>query len=117
LVSAAGLVILVLAVVLLIAAVLLVRSRSAVPWAAIVVAALASAVCFTVGGDTSKDSVGPSIATVTGSIAGLLSMVAAILALVPRRSHDTPAPRTPILVSVAGIGLGAVGLLVTLVTG
>jgi L-lactate permease len=108
-VSVAGLVILVLALVLLVAAVLLVRSRSGLPWPAIVVAALTSAVCFTVGGDTSTGSAGPSIATVAGSIAGLLSMVAAILALVPKDSHETPAPRTPILLSTAGIALGTFG--------
>jgi len=109
-------VILLLAVALLVTAVLLVRSPSGLPWPAIVVAALASAVCFTVGGDAGKDTSGPSVATVMGSAAGLVSVIAAVMALVPKRSHDTPASRTPILLSAGGIALGALGLLLTLVT-
>ena len=110
-------VIFVLAVALLGTAVLLVRSPSALPWPAIVVAALTSAVCFTVGGDSATDGSGPNLATVMGSLTGLLSVVAAIVALAPRRSHDTPAPRTPILLSAGGIALAAVGLLLSLLTG
>ncbi len=110
-------VILVVALALLVTAVLLVRSTSALPWPAIVVAALTSGVCFTVGGESATDGSGPSLATVMGSLTGLLSVVAAVIALAPRRSHDTPAPRTPILLSAGGIALAAVGLLLTLLTG
>jgi hypothetical protein len=114
--TAGSIVILVLAVVLLVTAVLLVRSPG-LPWPAIVVAALTSAVCFTVGGDTAKDTSGPSIATVTGSVAGVLSVVAAVMALVPKRSHDNPASRIPILLCAGGIAIGVFGLLLTLLIG
>lgn len=117
--SASSIVLLLLAAALLATAVVLARSRSALPWPAILVAALTAAVCFTVGGDSVKDGSGPNFATVTGAIAGFLSVVAAVMALVPKRSRneDGPAPRTPILLSVGGITLGALGLLLTLVTG
>ncbi len=110
-----SIVIVILAVALLVTAVLLVRAPG-LPWPAIVVAALTSAICFTVGGDTSRDTSGPSIATVTGSIAGLVSVLAAILALVPR-PQDGPAPRAAIVLSAGGIAVGAVGLLVTVLAG
>lgn len=110
-------VILLLALALLVTAVLLVRSASGLPWPAIVVAALASAVCFTVGGDAGMDASGPNIATVMGSAAGLLSVISAVMALVPKRSHEAPASRTPIVLSAGGIALGALGLLLALVTG
>ncbi len=48
--SLGSVVIVLLAVALLAAAVLLVRSRNPNPWPPIVVAMLASGVCFTVGG-------------------------------------------------------------------
>ena len=111
-----SIVIVVVAVALLVTAVLLVRSPG-LPWPAIVVAALTSAICFTVGGDTSTDTSGPSIATVTGSVAGLVSVLAAIMALVPKRSHDGPARRTPIVLSAGAIAFGAVGLLITVLNG
>jgi hypothetical protein len=114
--SVGSIVVLVLAGGLLVTAVLLVRSASGLPWPAIVVAALTSGVCFTVGGDSSTDASGPSIATVMGSLTGLLSVVAAVIALVPRGSHDSPAPRTPIVLSAGGIALGALGLLLTVVS-
>ena len=109
-------VILLLALALLVTAVLLVRSSSALPWPAIVVAALASAVCFTVGGVAGDETAGPSIATVMGSAAGLVSVIAAVMALVPKRSHHTPASRTPIVLSAGGIALCSLGLLLTLLT-
>ena len=110
-------VILLLAVALLVTAVLLVRTSSGLPWPAIVVAALTSAVCFTVGGgDSGKETSGPNIATVMGSVTGLLSVIAAVMALAPKRSHDNPASRTPIVLSAGGIALGALGLLLTLLT-
>ncbi|MCW2828167.1 MAG: hypothetical protein JWQ67_1783 [Marmoricola sp.] len=115
--SVAGLVVVLLAVALLGTAVLLLRSPSRLPWPAIVVAALTSAVCFTVGGDSGRNDSGPSIATVMGSAAGFLSVVAAVLALVPKQSHEGPAARTPLLLSVGGIVLGAIGLLLNLLTG
>ena len=115
--SVGSVVVLALAIGLLVTAVLLFRSSNGLPWPAIVVAALTSAVCFTVGGDSTADNSGPSIATVMGSVTGLLSVLAAIIALAPRRSHETPAPRTPIVLSAGGIALGAIGLLLTVLTG
>ncbi|MCW2760627.1 MAG: hypothetical protein JWR85_828 [Marmoricola sp.] len=115
--SVGALVLFVLAVALLVTAVLLVRSRSGLPWPAIGVAALTSAVCFTVGGDSQQDPGGPSVATVMASVAGFLSVVAAILALWPKRSHDVPASRMPIVLSSGGIALGAIGLLVSVLAG
>jgi hypothetical protein len=112
-----SIVIVLLSVILLVTAVLLVRSRSRLPWPAIVVAALTSAVCFTVGGDSSKSSTGPSVATVAAGVAGLLSVIAAIVTLGPKRSAEGPAPRTPIVLAAAGIALGALGLLLNLLTG
>ena|SRR5215210_3112432 len=113
--SLGSIVILVIAVVLLVAAVLLVRS-SGPPWPAIVVAALASAVCFTVGGDTVQDSSGPTVATVTGSIAGAMSVAAAIITLVPTRVTGDRTPRAAIVVAAAGIAIGVIGLLLSLLT-
>jgi len=112
-----SIVIMLLAAALLVSAVLLVRSSSRLPWPAILMAAVASAVCFTVGGDSSEGSTGPSTATVAASVSGLLSVVAAIIALAPRRSEEGPAPLTPIVVSAVGIAIGALGLLLNLLTG
>ena len=50
------------------------------------------------------------------SIVGFLSVVAAFIALMPR-SGNAPPPRSPILLSAGGIGLGGIGLLINLVTG
>jgi uncharacterized membrane protein YccC len=111
-----SIVLVLLAVVLLVAAVLLVRSGNRVPWPAVVIAALTSAICYTVGGDSARDASGPSIATVAGSAAGMLTVVAAIMALLPRRATSA-ASRTPILVCAAGIAVGAVGLLLTAASG
>jgi len=107
-----------LAVALLAAAGALLRSSSAHPWRAIGVAMLTAAVLVTIGGDSSSDSSGPSLATVLGSVVGFLSVVAAILALVPRdpdRGHQPS--RVPLLMASGGILLGAVGLLLVVVTG
>ena len=114
--TVATLVVVALAVALLVTAVILFRSSNDLPWPAIVVAMLTSAVCFTVGGSSGEDTAGPSVATVMASVVGLVSVVAAIMALVPR-SGEAPASRSPIMLSAAGIVLGAVGLLVNLVTG
>ena len=112
-----SIVILLVALALLVSAVLLVRSSSRLPWPAILVAALTSAVCFTVGGDSSKGSTDPSVATIAASVSGLLCVVAAIIALAPRRSEEGPAPLTPIVLSAVAIALGALGLLLNLLTG
>jgi cytochrome c biogenesis factor len=104
-----SLLVVVLAVVLVLAAALMIRSRKANPWPAIVVVMLTSAVCFTVGSGSGKDAAGPSIATVMGSIVGVLSVAAAIMALVPR-SGNSPPPRVPIYLCTGGMILGAVGL-------
>ena len=115
-VSVTGAVLVLLAVALLAAAAHFVRSSSRLPWPAMVVAALASAICFTVGGDSERGATGPNIAIIMGSVAGFLSVVAAILALLPGRSRDVPASRTPVLLSASGIALGAIGLLLNLLT-
>ncbi len=57
--SVGSIVLLLVTAALLVTAVVLARSSSGLPWPAIVVAALTSAVCFTVGGDSVKDSAGP----------------------------------------------------------
>jgi hypothetical protein len=105
-----------LAVALLVIAVLLVRSRNPHPWPAIVAAMLTSGVCYTVGGGSGENAAGPSVATVIASIVGFLSVVAAIIALIPRSGHAPP-PRAPIVLSAGGIGLAGIGLLINLVTG
>jgi hypothetical protein len=105
-----------MAVALLVIAVLLVRSKNAHPWPAIVGAMLASGVCYTVGGGSGEDASGPSVATVIASVVGFLSVVAAVIALMPR-SGNAPPPRSPIMLSAGGIGLVGIGLLVNLVTG
>jgi hypothetical protein len=109
-------VIVVIAVGLMIAAVVLVRSRKVTPWPAIVVAMLASAVCFTVGGDTARDASQPSVATVIGAGVGVLSVVAAVLAMI-RRPEGSPLTRVPTLIATAAIVIGAVGLIVNQLTG
>ena len=105
-----------LAVALLVIAVLLVRSRNAHPWPAIVAAMLTSGVCYTIGGGSGENDPGPSVAIVIASIVGFLSVAAAIIALIPR-SGQAPPPRSPIVLAAGGIGLAGVGLLINLVTG
>jgi cytochrome c biogenesis factor len=114
--SLGAVVIVVIAIVLLVAAVLLARARAGTPWPAIVVATMASGVCFTVGGDTAKDASAPSLATVVGAAVGLLTVVAAVLALV-RKPEGAPLSRVPTLLAVAGIVIGAVGLVVSQLVG
>jgi cytochrome c biogenesis factor len=109
--SLGSVVIVVLAVVLLVTVALILRSRTPNPWPVIVVAMFTSGVAFTVGGGSGKETSGPSAATVTGAIAGLLSVAAAILALIPRSSEAPPA-RLPMLLASAGVVVGVVGLLV-----
>lgn len=99
-----------LALVLLGAAFFL-RSPRAHPWAAIMLATLTAAVCFTVGGESALDSDGPSLATVLGAGVGLVSIVAGAMALVPRSSKG-PASPVPNLLASAAIVVGAGGLLV-----
>jgi cytochrome c biogenesis factor len=114
--SMSSVVIVVLAVVLVVVAALMVRSRNAHPWPAIVVVMLTSAVCFTVGSGSGTESAGPSIATVVGSVVGLLSMAAAITALVPG-SGEGPPSRVPIFLAAAGMVLGALGLVLNQMVG
>ena len=114
--AASAVILTVLAVALLVAAVFLFRSDSDHPWSAIGVAAIASAVCFTVGGEAGGGTPGPSVGTVLGGVVGLLSVVAGIIALVPRPG-DRPAPRSPILIAVAAIVVGAAGLLFSQLAG
>ena len=110
--------VLLLAAALVAAAVALVRSRDALPWPAILVASLTSAVCFTVGGTSAEDTSGPSIATVMGAVVGFLAVASAVVALVPRRVTDGgPPPRTALLLCTGGIVLGALGLVLNLVSG
>jgi hypothetical protein len=114
--TATVIVVVVLAFALLVTAVLLLRSPSAHPWPAIVAAMLTSGVCYTIGGVSVEDTPGPNAATVAASVVGLLSVVAAVIALIPR-SRSVPASRAPIVLSSAGIVLGSVGLVLTVVTG
>jgi cytochrome c biogenesis factor len=99
----------VLATVLLVAVPLLFRAPSANPWPAIVVAMFTTGVAFAVGGGSGDETSGPSIATVVAAIIGLLSVAAAVLALVPR-SLDAPPSRLPMMLAAAGIVIGALGL-------
>jgi hypothetical protein len=108
--------IVVVAVALLVAAALLLRSRRVSPWPAIVVAAFSSGVCFTVGGNAPRAGSEPNVATVAAAIVGLITVAAAILSLI-RWPESSPIARTPILVAVAGIAIGAVGLLVNQLVG
>jgi drug/metabolite transporter (DMT)-like permease len=102
---------------LLATAVLLLRVRPSVPWPAIIAAAVASGICFTVGGDASEDGSGPDLAIVMGSVVGFLCVVAAIVALIPRRSGNRPPSRVPFLLSVGATALGGAGLLVSRLAG
>jgi hypothetical protein len=108
-------VLVVLALGLLVTAVLLVRSPSRLPWPAILVAALTAGICFTVGGGSGEGVSGPDAATVAGSVAGFASVLAAVLSLAPGRSRpeDARGPRAPIMLSTAGIAIGALGLLLS----
>jgi hypothetical protein len=114
--SAGTLLVVLLAVALAATAVVLLRSRNGLPWPAILVASLTSAVCFTVGGGSGEDTSGPSIATVVASIVGFLAVAAAVVALVPRSGTDGPPPRAALLISVGAIALGALGLVLNLLT-
>lgn len=109
------LVVLAAALAMLLGAVVLLRAESPHPWPAIVGAAVASAVCFTVGGVGAGDTSGPNTAIVAGSVAGLLSVISAAYALVPR-SVELPAPRSPMLVSTAGIVFASLGLILSAFT-
>ena len=108
-------VVVILAIALLVTPVLMLRSKNPHPWPAIVGAMLTSGVCYTVGGGGQEAS-GPSVATVIASIVGFLSVVAAFIALMPR-SGERSAPKSPIILAAGAIGLGGVGLLITLVAG
>lgn len=102
----------VLAIGLLACVVPLLRSGDAHPWAAIGLAALTSALAFTVGGESDSPTGGPSAPIVLGGLVGLLSVVAGILALIPR-SRKRPPSRVPIMISVVAIVGGAVGIALT----
>ena len=114
--SPGSIVIVIVAVVLLGSVAVLVRSHGANPWSAIVVAMLTSGICFSVGGGSGEDDAGPSIATIVAAIVGLLSVAAAIRALVPR-SSDEPPTRIPMLLACGGIVIGALGLVLNQMVG
>jgi hypothetical protein len=114
--SLGSVVIVIVAIVLLGSVAALVRSHSANPWSAIVVAMLVSGICFSVGGSSGKDDAGPSVATVVAAIVGLLSVAAAIRALVPRSSDESPT-RVPMLLACGGIVVGALGLVLNQIVG
>jgi len=114
--SPGSVVIVLLAVALLVAAVMLVRSRNPNPWPPIVTAMVTSGVCFTIGGASAEDTTGPSVATVAAAVVGLLSVAAAIVALVPR-SRQRPPSRLPMMLSIGGILIGAAGLVLNLLVG
>ncbi len=104
--------VLVLGVGLLVGAVLVLRSPNAHPWPAIVVASLTSAICFTVAGVAAGGGAETRGLIGAGSVAGLLSVVGATIALWPTKP-TTPAPRTALIVSTLGIALGAFQLLLS----
>ena len=104
-------VVVIVSLVLLVVAVLLARSPRVSPWPAIVVAAVAAGVCFTVGGESAREASEPSVATVAAAAAGLLTVAAAILALVPIVSKPRLAP-LPRLLASAAVVVVAVGLVV-----
>src|SRR4051812_34089566 len=101
---------------LLAAAVLVLRSGNGLPWPALGLASLTSAICFTVGGSTGSSRSGPDLATLSGAIVGVMTIAAAIAALVPRHDeHPTPS-RIPIVIATAGVVIGACGLVISLLT-
>lgn len=102
-----------LALGLLATAGLLVRARPVVPWPAILSAAVASGICFTVGGDASQDRSGPDVAIVVGAVVGFSCLVSAVVALVPRSSGGRSPSRLPFRLSVGATVLGAVGLVLS----
>ena len=102
----------VVAVALVAAAVLLVVRRG-LPWTAILLAAITSGLCFALGGASRGSVLGPNAAVVTGAVVGVLSVVSAVLVLLPARDRSRPPPRTPLYLSAGGTVVGAVGLLMT----
>jgi drug/metabolite transporter (DMT)-like permease len=115
--SLGSVVVVVLAVVLLAVAVLLVRSRQVTPWPAIVTSAIASGICFTVGGgDSTRGASEPSVATVVAAVVGILCVAAAILALIPRLGRP-PFTRLPTLLASGAVVIAAVGLVVNELVG
>jgi len=114
--SMGDVVVVVLAVALLLAAGLLVRFRYANPWPPIVLAMLTSGACFTVGGDSVNEASGPSVATVSAAIVAVLSVAAAISAMVPRSRKSRPM-RAPTLMAAAAIAVGGLGLLLNQLVG
>ena len=100
----------------LVAGTVLVFRATDLPWPMIGLAAFTSAVCFTVGGDTGADLSGPDVALVVGALAGLATVASAILALTPHDKQRPHPSRLPIVLSGAGTVIGAVGLVVSLLT-
>lgn len=97
-----------LGLLLLVVAVVVLRSERPHPWPSILIAMAGSAVCFAVGGNDSDRS-GPSIATVAAALVGVVSVIAAVVAMRPRSRESAPS-RIPILLAavatvVAGAGL------------
>jgi crotonobetainyl-CoA:carnitine CoA-transferase CaiB-like acyl-CoA transferase len=103
-------------IVLLAVGAYLFRSPPRVPWPAIGLAAFTAAVCFTVGGDSGQDLPGPDAATVTGGIVGFLTVVSAILALIPGDPERGRPSRIPVTTATVAIVLGGIGLVVSVVT-
>ncbi len=104
------------ALALVIAAAMLLRSGKRLPWPALGLSALTSAVCFTVGGATGADQSGPDLATVVAAVSGFLTVVAAIIALVPRDAERHPPSLVPIMIATVSVVIGAVGLVISLLT-
>jgi hypothetical protein len=105
----------VLAIALVVGAVLVFRSTD-LPWPMIGLSAFTSAVCFTVGGDTGADLSGPDVALVVAAAAGVTTVASAILALTPHDEQNPHPSRLPILLSGTGTVVGAIGLVVSLLT-
>jgi drug/metabolite transporter (DMT)-like permease len=113
--SLGSVVVVALAIALVVTTGLMLRYRRRRPWPAIVVAMLTSAACFAVGSGSNRDAGGPRVATVVAGVVGLLSVAAAVMALVPH-SRRTPPTRAPIMLASLAMVVGAAGLVVNQLT-
>jgi hypothetical protein len=106
----------VVAVAIAAGALVVLRVGSGLPWPLLGFSALTCAVCFTVGGATGADLEGPDVATAMGAFAGVATIVAAIIALVPRDADVRGPSRVPLLLATAASVIGCAGLVVSLLT-
>jgi hypothetical protein len=114
--TALTIVLVVVALGLAVGAVVVLLRSDGLPWPSLGVAALVSAVSFTVGGATGADLKGPNLATVTGAFVGIATVAAAIIALVPRDADSQRPSRVPLVVAAVAAVVGAAGLVISLLT-